>query len=45
MSILIRRPVKELTLQIEITKLVPNQQLDDEQFTLKFPEGMTVKNM
>ncbi len=45
MSIFIRRPVEELTLQIEITKLVPNQQLDDEQFTLKFPEGMTVKNM
>jgi outer membrane lipoprotein-sorting protein len=44
-SIFISRPIDEYTLQIDINKLVPNQKLDDEQFTLKFPEGMVVKQM
>ncbi|WP_245818072.1 hypothetical protein [Granulicella rosea] len=44
-SIFIQRPVDEYTLQIDLTKLIPNQKLDDMQFTLNFPEGMKVQKM
>jgi len=45
MSIVVKRPRDEYSLQIDITKLVLNQKLDDEQFVLKFPEGMTITKM
>jgi outer membrane lipoprotein-sorting protein len=44
-SILITRPLDEYTLKIDISKLVINGKLDDEQFQLKFPEGLTIRNM
>ncbi len=45
MSILITRPLDEYSLQIDVTKLTLNEKLDDEQFVLKFPDGMTVTKM
>jgi len=45
MRIEIKRPLDEYSLKIEITKLVLNQTLDDEQFVLTFPEGMIVTKM
>jgi outer membrane lipoprotein-sorting protein len=45
MSILLKRPLDEYTLQIDITKLALNQKLDDEQFKLAIPEGVPVQKM
>ena len=45
MSILIKRPLDEYTLRIDITKLLLNQKLDDEEFLLKIPEGVSVQQM
>ena len=45
MSIAISMPIYEYSLKIEITKLTLNQDMDDEQFVLKFPENMTVQKM
>lgn len=45
MSIIITRPIDEYKLKIDISKLVLNQKLDDEQFTLKIPEGIPVQKM
>ena len=45
MKIEIRRPQDQYTLTITITKLTLNQKLDDDQFELKFPEGVPVKTM
>jgi outer membrane lipoprotein-sorting protein len=41
----IRRPQDQYGLTITINKLVINQKLEDDQFELKFPEGVTVKTM
>jgi outer membrane lipoprotein-sorting protein len=45
MKIEIKRPQDQYGLTITITKLVVNQKLDDDQFDLKFPEGVTPKIM
>jgi outer membrane lipoprotein-sorting protein len=45
MKIEIKRPQDQYTLTITITKLILNQKLEDDQFELKFPEGVTVKTM
>ena len=44
-SIFIKRPIDEYTLQIDVTKLVANQPLDDESFKLTIPEGVPVRQM
>ncbi len=41
----ITRPFDEYALKITVTKLTPNQPLDDEQFHLEIPAGMTVQKM
>lgn len=41
----INRPFDEYALKITITKLTPNQPLDDEQFHLEIPPTMTVQKM
>jgi outer membrane lipoprotein-sorting protein len=45
MKISIQRPQDQYGLAITITKLTLNQKLDDDQFDLKFPEGITVTTM
>jgi len=45
MRIEIRRPQDQYGLTITITKLTLNQKLEDDQFQLKFPEGVPVKTM
>jgi outer membrane lipoprotein-sorting protein len=45
MKIEIKRPQDQYGLTITITKLALNQKLEDDQFELKFPEGVTVKTM
>jgi outer membrane lipoprotein-sorting protein len=45
MKIEIKRPQDQYDLAITITKLTLNQKLDDDQFELKFPEGVQVKTM
>jgi outer membrane lipoprotein-sorting protein len=45
MKIEIKRPQDQYTLTITITKLILNQKLEDDQFELKFPEGVPVKTM
>jgi outer membrane lipoprotein-sorting protein len=45
MKIEIKRPQDQYGLAITITKLTLNQKLDDDQFELKFPEGVPVKTM
>jgi outer membrane lipoprotein-sorting protein len=45
MKIEIKRPQDQYDLAITITKLTLNQKLDDDQFELKFPEGVTVRTM
>jgi Outer membrane lipoprotein-sorting protein len=45
MKIEIKRPQDQYGLTITITKLTVNQKLDDDQFDLKFPEGVTPKTM
>lgn len=44
-SILIKRPLDEYTVKFDISKLIVNQKLDDEQFMLKIPDGITVQKM
>jgi outer membrane lipoprotein-sorting protein len=41
----ISRPFDEYALKITISKLTPNETLDDEQFHLEIPAGMTVQRM
>jgi len=41
----ITRPFDEYALHITVTKLTPNASLDDEQFHLEIPAGMTIQNM
>jgi outer membrane lipoprotein-sorting protein len=45
MKIEIKRPQDQYSLTITITKLTVNTKLDDDQFDLKFPEGVTPKVM
>jgi outer membrane lipoprotein-sorting protein len=45
MKIDIKRPQDQYGLAITITKLTLNQKLEDDQFELKFPEGVQVKTM
>jgi outer membrane lipoprotein-sorting protein len=45
MKIEIKRPQDQYSLTITITKLTLNQKLEDDQFDLKFPEGVTPKTM
>ena len=45
MSISITRPIDEYALKIAISKLTLNEKIDDEQFALKFPEGVVVERM
>ncbi len=45
MKIEIKRPHDQYSLAITITKLTLNQKMEDDQFDLKFPEGVPVKTM
>ena len=45
MKIEIKRPQDQYGLAITITKLTLNQKIEDDQFDLKFPEGVPVKTM
>jgi outer membrane lipoprotein-sorting protein len=45
MKIEIKRPQDQYGLAITITKLALNQKIEDDQFELKFPEGVSVKTM
>jgi outer membrane lipoprotein-sorting protein len=45
MSILITMPIDEYSMQIDITKLTLNEDMDDEQFVLPFPPGTPVQKM
>ena len=45
MSILIKVPQQELSLQLDITRLALNGKLDDEQFKLTIPAGVPVRTM
>ena len=45
MKIEIKRPAQQLGLVITFTKLTVNQKLDDDQFELNFPEGVTPQIM
>jgi outer membrane lipoprotein-sorting protein len=41
----IRRPLDEYSLKLEVTKLMLNQKLENDQFELKIPAGVTVQQM
>jgi outer membrane lipoprotein-sorting protein len=45
MKIEIKRPQDQYGLSITITRLTLNQKLEDDQFEVKFPEGVQVKTM
>ena len=45
MKIEIRRPADQYSLTITISKLALNQKLADDQFELKIPAGVPIKNM
>jgi outer membrane lipoprotein-sorting protein len=45
MKIDIKRPQDQYGLAITITKLTLNQKIEDDQFDLKFPEGVPIKTM
>ena len=45
MTININRPIDEYALKITVNKLTLNQKIDDEQFVVTFPEGVTVQKM
>ena len=45
MKIEIRRPADQYSLSITITKLTLNQTLENDQFELKIPAGVPIKNM
>jgi hypothetical protein len=44
-SIDIRRPYDEYELKIDVTKLTVNKPLDNDQFNLEIPTGMTIQHM
>lgn len=41
----IRRPLDEYTLKLQVTKMMLNQKLENDQFELKIPPGVTVQQM
>jgi len=41
----ISRPIDEYALKVDVTKLTLNQKLEDDQFELKIPPGVTVQHM
>jgi outer membrane lipoprotein-sorting protein len=43
--IMINRPLDELSLKVTITKLTPNQKMEDDQFEVTIPMGATVQTM
>jgi outer membrane lipoprotein-sorting protein len=43
--LIISRPIDEFKLKLDITKLVINQRLDDEQFVLDIPAGVPIQKM
>jgi outer membrane lipoprotein-sorting protein len=43
--IVIRRPLDEYSLKVEVTKLTLNDKLEDDQFQLEIPTGITVQTM
>jgi outer membrane lipoprotein-sorting protein len=45
MKIEVKRPQDQYSLTITFSKLTVNTKLEDDQFDLKFPEGVTVKTM
>lgn len=45
MSIFLKRPLSEYTLQIDMLKVTLNQEMDDEQFKLDIPDGVKVEKM
>jgi hypothetical protein len=45
MLVTIRRPLDEYTLKIDVTKLSLNEKLEDDQFELKIPPGITIQKM
>jgi outer membrane lipoprotein-sorting protein len=45
MLITIRRPLDEYSLKVDVTKLELNGKLEDDQFELKIPPGITVQKM
>jgi hypothetical protein len=45
MKVEIRRPQDQYTLTVTITKLLMNQKLEDDQFELKIPDSIPIKNM
>jgi len=45
MSIDIRRPYDEYELKIQVAKLTANKPLDNDQFDLEIPAGMTIQHM
>jgi outer membrane lipoprotein-sorting protein len=45
MKIEIKRPLDQYSLTVTTTKLALNQKLDDDQFELKIPDGVPIKNM
>ena len=40
-EIVINRPYDEYTLKVSVQKLTPNQEMDDDQFQLQVPAGIT----
>jgi outer membrane lipoprotein-sorting protein len=44
-EITIKRPLDEYTLKLQVTKLTINQPLENDQFELKVPAGVTVQKM
>ena len=45
MSISITRPLDQYSLKVTVNKITLNEKIDDEQFVLKFPEGIVVQKM
>lgn len=45
MVIHIRRPLDEYALKVEVTKLTLNEPLEDDQFELKIPPGVTIQRI
>lgn len=43
--IVMKRPLDEYELKVEVTKLTLNDELEDDQFELKIPDGITVQKM
>ncbi len=44
-EIVINRPIDEYTVKITVQKLTPNQEMEDNQFELQIPSGVTMETM